>query len=90
MNDVSRQPPWLDASNYSLRLLVLSSLLIYPFIRMLLQHEYGFLHFEVLVMGLTLLAVAASLAVVTRWQIAFQATLACLIAITASDGVNAQ
>ena len=42
MNDVSRQSAWLDASNYSLRLLVLSSLLIYPFIRMLLRMNMDF------------------------------------------------
>src|SRR5688572_28289974 len=68
-----------DVERFSPRLLILFVVLGVPFVRMLLEHQYGLLHAEVAVALTGVFAFAALLAGVARGRLAFQVLMAVVL-----------
>jgi hypothetical protein len=78
-----------DVSRFRTRLLVFSTLLAAPFLRMLLQEEYGFFHPEVAVSIGVIVGAAALLASVARTPLLFNGALLVLIVVLSVNAVHA-
>src|SRR4051794_29613777 len=77
-----------DAQGFAFRLLLLSVLLIVPFLRMLLRDGYGLLYPEVMAALLLFVGVAACLAAVSRNRWIFFTAVAAVIAIHSVNSVQ--
>jgi hypothetical protein len=78
-----------DVSRFSSRLLILSILLAVPFLRMLLQEDYGFFSIEAAVSVGLIVGGAALLAAVARTPLVFNALLLALIVMLSVNAVHA-
>jgi hypothetical protein len=77
-----------DVSRYSSRLIILSSLLTVPFLRMLVQEDYGFIYVEVAAALLLIVSVAGILAAVARVPLAFHVLVVGLTVLLSANAVQ--
>lgn len=77
-----------EVERFSSRLLVLCIVLTVPFVRMLLDHQYGLLYAEVAVALAAVFAFAALLAAVARGRLAFQALMIVVLGLLSINAVQ--
>jgi hypothetical protein len=79
-----------DSDRFAGRLIILYALIAVPLCRFLIQHEHGFLHPEVFVLGLLALLPCVAGALIARKPIYFYAIVLFLIVIQSSHSVQVE